>query len=160
MRTAVMMYVGVFATILLVAILSSLVTHTSYRDMIQTNLDESMEFSLKMLQVSDSGGVTDEYDKTGEFKSYLDGTSYGDNASVSLKKGDDRENDAKLKEDFLKYLTMNIDSKVTDLQVDIYGADADDGILSAEVTATFMYPSGNKDTVSSYRTIIIDKYRN
>lgn len=147
-----MLYVTVFSTILLVAIISSIISHASYKDLVLTNLDESMEFSIKMLQVNNGVGITSEMDSSGNFSDYLGGST--PSSSISFGNTDN----ANLKSDFIKYLTMNLNQKVDKLDIKIYGADADDGILSAEVIATFTYPSGQQDTVSSYRTVILDKY--
>ena len=67
--------------------------------------------------------------------------------------------DIAFKQDFIMYLSSNIDSRVKTLDVDIYGADADKGLLSVEVTAYFHYPTGVVGDVTSYKTVILDKYK-
>ncbi len=153
MRISVAIYTGFFSLILLVAIISSIISYTSYSDTVQQNLEESMEFAVQMLR----DDFEDYYTADAKFNSYMDNK----HVDINIAAKDDTtgaEKNAKLKNSFIKYLTTNLNSNVTKLDVNIYGADATNGLLSAEVTATFKYPTGNTGTVSCYRTVILDKY--
>lgn len=153
MRISVGIYTGFFSMILLVAIISSIISYTSYSDTVQQNLEESMEFAVQMLR----DDYEDFYTVNENFGNYMN--NKGVVVNITAKDSTTgAEKNAKLKNNFIKYLTTNLNSNVTKLDVNIYGADATDGLLSAEVTATFKYPTGNTGTVSCYRTVILDKY--
>lgn len=153
MRISVGIYTGFFTMILLVAIISSIISYTSYSDTVQQNLEESMEFAVQMLR----DDYEDFYAANDTFNKYMDNKEL--NINIAAKDSTTgAEKNAKLKNNFIKYLTTNLNSNVTKLDVNIYGADATNGLLSAEVTATFRYPTGNTGTVTCYRTVILDKY--
>lgn len=153
MRISVGIYTGFFSMILLVAIISSIISYTSYSDTVQQNLEESMEFAVQMLR----DDYEDFYTVNENFGNYMN--NKGVVVNITAKDSTTgAEKNAKLKNNFIKYLTTNLNSNVTKLDVNIYGADATNGLLSAEVTATFKYPTGNTGTVSCYRTVILDKY--
>ncbi len=153
MRISVGIYTGFFTMILLVAIISSIISYTSYSDTVQQNLEESMEFAVQMLR----DDYEDFYAANDTFNKYMDNKEL--NINIAAKDSTTgAEKNAKLKNNFIKYLTTNLNSNVTKLDVNIYGADATNGLLSAEVTATFKYPTGNTGTVTCYRTVILDKY--
>lgn len=153
MRISVGIYTGFFSMILLVAIISSIISYTSYSDTVQQNLEESMEFAVQMLR----DDYEDFYTVNENFGNYMN--NKGVVVNITAKDSTTgAEKNAKLKNNFIKYLTTNLNSNVTNLDVNIYGADATNGLLSAEVTATFKYPTGNTGTVSCYRTVILDKY--
>ena len=153
MRISVGIYTGFFSMILLVAIISSIISYTSYSDTVQQNLEESMEFAVQMLR----DDYEDFYTVNENFGNYMN--NKGVVVNITAKDSTTgAEKNAKLENNFIKYLTTNLNSNVTNLDVNIYGADATNGLLSAEVTATFKYPTGNTGTVSCYRTVILDKY--
>lgn len=153
MRISVGIYTGFFSMILLVAIISSIISYTSYSDTVQQNLEESMEFAVQMLR----DDYEDFYTVNENFGNYMN--NKGVVVNITAKDSTTgAEKNAKLKNNFIKYLTTSLNSNVTKLDVNIYGADATNGLLSAEVTATFKYPTGNTGTVSCYRTVILDKY--
>ena len=157
MRISVGIYTGFFSIILLVAIICSIISYSSYSDTVQQNLDESMELAVQMLRTD----AAKKADTSEGFVEYLDGVAVGKDTDVdfiSEATTKSEELDAQLKENFVKYLTANLNASVTDLEVNIYGADATNGLLSAEVIATFKYPTGNTGTVSCYKTVILDKY--
>ena len=150
--------------ILLVAIISSIISYSSYSDTVQQNLEESMEFAVQMLR--------EDYETY--YVAQTDFTQYMDNKHVDIdfETGDSatsiEKKNAKFKQNFIKYLTTNLNSNVVSLDVNIYGADAVNGLLSAEVTATYRYPVVTSDEegniipvtgkVSCKRTVILDKY--
>ena len=143
MRISVGIYTGFFSMILLVAIISSIISYTSYSDTVQQNLEESMEFAVQMLR----DDYEDFYTVNENFGNYMN--NKGVVVNIAAKDSTTgAEKNAKLKNNFIKYLTTNLNSNVTKLDVNIYGADATNGLLSAEVTATFKYPTGNTGTVS------------
>ena len=112
-----------------------------------------MEFAVQMLR----DDYEDFYTVNENFGNYMN--NKGVVVNITAKDSTTgAEKNAKLKNNFIKYLTTNLNSNVTNLDVNIYGADATNGLLSAEVTATFKYPTGNTGTVSCYRTVILDKY--
>ena len=151
MRISVGIYTGFFTMILLVAIISSIISYTSYSDTVQQNLEESMEFAVQMLR----DDYEDFYAANDTFNKYMDNKEL--NINIAAKDSTTgAEKNAKLKNNFIKYLTTNLNSNVTKLDVNIYGADATNGLLSAEVTATFKYPSSN--LVTFFVTVILDKY--
>ena len=155
MRISVGIYTGFFSMILLVAIISSIISYTSYSDTVQQNLEESMEFAVQMLR----DDYEDFYTVNENFGNYMN--NKGVVVNITAKDSTTgAEKNAKLKNNFIKYLTTNLNSNVTKLDVNIYGADATNGLLSAEVTATFKYPTGNTGTVSCYRTVILEPQAN
>lgn len=58
--------------------------------------------------------------------------------------------------DFLTSLLAQMNS-TSDVQVSILEADEKKGILSVEVTQTYLHPNGKEGTVSEVRTVIFDK---
>ena len=132
--------------ILLVAIISSIISYTSYSDTVQQNLEESMEFAVQMLRD----------DATKYYSTTTNGYAV-EQESIDLSP---EEKNALLKKNFIKYLGQNLskEGNITRLDVNIYGADAVNGLLSAEVIATFKYPTGNEGTVTCYRTVLLDKF--
>ena len=138
MRSAVLTYIGSLFCLMLVLTLSSITMKASYSESIRQNLDDAILFSVGMLQ---------------QDRMLMYDTS---NNQTIVEIGSSEED--KFKEDFVYYLTKNLDTKVTDIEVDIYGVDTTVGALSVEVRATFDYPNGIQDTVSSYKTVILNKH--
>ena len=143
MKTAAFLYSGFISILLLSAIIISLTASSSYEDIVVTSLDSSLERAITLLQ----------QDK--KLLSYDD--SLSKQASVSWSTWQASEADEEFKQDFIDYLVSGLDSKVTDLNVKFYGADSEYGLLSVEVIANFIYPTGHVGTVSSYKTMILNK---
>ena len=154
MRSVLLAYIGTIIAILLVAIISCITIKSSYMDLIEQNLDDSIMFAIKSLQTDRnllySGGY---------YNFSVDDTSHTV-SSADIKRGIDWNSSDldDFKKDFVDYLTANIDSRVVELDVDFYGADAENGLLSVKVTGHFVYPFGVEDKVSTYKTVILDKY--
>lgn len=150
MKSATLLYAGVMFLILEVAIICSITSKSAYADSVRQSLEDSIEFSVCMLQEGQSDKVI--RNTTDEQKSEL-------YASINWQDSwkDDTTDLAEFKKDFVECLVANLDSKVTDIEVNIYGADEKNGLLSVEVTAYFKYLSGQTGSVSCYRTMIINK---
>lgn len=166
MRTVIFLYTSFLSTIILVAIISVIISHASYEEVIQQNLEESIEYSMKMLQrdrVYARNGVEGEDDNTGFYGNF---NKYMTNESLSLSLPSNTLN-AEFKKAFIGYLTSNLDTRVTNLVVDFYGAEENEGLLSVEVTAEFNYPmsavtsdgtlANVPGSVSVFKTIILEK---
>lgn len=149
MRTMGLLYVGTFMVILTLGIICTLTMKSSYAETIRDSLDDSIVYSVKMLQADRDLVVFEDAD--GTIREVPQQTVDWEDSI-----GDDSV--AKFKTDFISYLTANLDSRVDSLEVNIYGVDTDVGALSVGVTAEFTYPSGQKDTVESYKTVILNKY--
>lgn len=150
MRTAIISYIGVFIILITIAIISIITMKSSYSELIHQSLDDSIEYSVRMLQIDRSAVRNSE-------KYILDEAKHNIDWDTPYQNTDTVKNE-KFKQDFVQYLVNNIDAKINNLDINIYGADADSGILSVEVTAYFTYPGGQTDKVSSYKTMILDKY--
>ena len=143
MKANVLMYIGLILIILQVAILANVTAKSSYAESIRQSLDDSLERSMSLIRT----------DAEGHFQLYdLDDEVYGAvNVSNADKLGE-------FKTGFISILAKDLDPKIENLVVNIYGADEETGILSVEVVADFMYLDGrHKGTVSSYKTMIINK---
>lgn len=156
MRTSVIVYSGVMTIILLVAIISVITMKSSYSELIAQSLDDSIEYSIKSLQ--------NDRDKIGNYASPSNTTSmvkkdieWNNDWVVEEEPKTKEEADEKFKQDFVRYLTSNIDSRINDIEINIYGADAEFGVISVEITAYFDYPFNKTDKVVSKKTIILDK---
>lgn len=149
MRSSAIVYVGIMFSILTVGIICLLTMKSSYADTIRRSLDDSIVSSVEMLQrdrsskiyVDINGVVSDVPKQTINWTTDL--------ASSEINN---------FKKDFIAYLTAGLDSRITDLDISIYGADTNVGALSVEVVAWFNYPTGQRDSVSSYKTVILNKY--
>lgn len=113
------------------------------------SLDDSIVYSVKLLQVDRDLVVYED----------ANGNRY-DIPQQEISWGNAMGNDevAKFKSDFVSYLTANLDSRINSVEVNIYGVDTEVGALSVGVVAEFTYPSGQTDTVESYKTVILNKY--
>lgn len=143
MRTTVIAYVGFITIFLQLLILSTIVSHSAYSSSIEDSLEDSITYAISMLQVGYSENV----------EGSLNSNPYEKDASDII--WNSNSPDA-FKSMFLSYLTETLDSRITDLNVNIYGADAENGILSVEVKAKFNYIDGKQGTASCYRTAILN----
>lgn len=154
MKTYSLLYVGLIMSIIMVLTISTLTMKSSYAETIRSSLDDSIVYSVKMLQ-RDHDLV--EYDSHGKAidlpKGYSTSAIVWDNWDID----DQTDAVAKFKNDFVKYLTGNLNARISSVDVDIYGVDVTVGALSVKVTATFEYPSGREDTVETYKTVILNK---
>lgn len=138
------MYMSVTVAIFMVVILSSLTMRASYADNIQRSLEESIDYSVRLLQIDANRVLDSDNDMS---KDNLMGSVSGISGLSDFK------------QDFLGYLTKNITTRVHRIDVSIYGADEVNGLLSVEVSAYFKYPSGVEDVVTSYKTVVLNKYK-
>lgn len=157
MRTAVISYVGFMTTMLLVVIISIITMKSSYYEIIRQNLDDSLEYTISMIQLdrkldaeSNGGGGYANIE-------WSDGDSWSNLGNQTTDKNDRELSNEVMKKKFVEYLASNIDSKVDTLDIEIYGVDAEYGLISAKVTAEFEYPFGAKDEVSVRKTIVLNK---
>lgn len=146
MRSATLMYTGLMFILLELAILCSIVSRSVYYDDVQSSLEDSIELSLFLLQ----DGQSEKLEQESNIISSSDLYENVDGISNSADLDD-------FKKKFVEGLVKNLDSRVSNITVDIYGADDVNGLLSVEVTADFEYFSGNMGSVSCYRTMIYDK---
>ena len=96
MRISVGIYTGFFAMILLVAIISSIISYTSYSDTVQQNLEESMEFAVQMLR----DDYEEFYTSNTDFNKYINNKA----VEINIAAKDDTtgaEKNAKLKNNFI-----------------------------------------------------------
>ena len=160
MRTAVIAYTGFFTTMMLVAIVTSITSYSSYTELNSRKLDDAIELSVKMLQndreyqFDGAGSVVKEYFQSTKVTDSNGNELYDTTVENAVELANN-----KFKNDFLSYMTSNINSSdIKSLEVNFYGVDAVNGLLSVEVIADFYYPSGNVGRVSTYKTVILDKY--
>lgn len=161
MKATVFIFSSAFMTMLVVAIISTITMKSSYAELIRQSLDDSVEFSVYLLQngvrdaegnslVGESGNVVvDNISRVVVWDNW-NSTSIDDESKFD-------ERNTAFKQDFCSYLVSNIDTRVRSLDVNIYGADFSKGLLSVEIVARFQYPSGSWDSVTTYKTIILDK---
>ena len=64
---------------------------------------------------------------------------------------------SQFKQDFVSIFAQNLDPKIDDLTINIFGADEERGLLSVEVIADFTYLGGNKGQVDTFKTMILSK---
>lgn len=147
MKATVYVVSSSLMTMLTVAIIVTITMKSSYMELVRNSLDEAVEYSIHLLQ-------TDMYEES----VYGAGTLTEEKRTIHWQNAwNDSEKNEEFKQDFCSYLAANVDSRVRSLDVNIYGADVLNGLLSVEVFATFQYPSGSYDTVSTYKTIILNK---
>lgn len=165
MRTAVLTYSGVMTIILLVAIISVITIKSSYSELIAQSLDDSIEYSVKSLQ-NDRDGIIDYASPSNAIASPSDAIGMNkrdiewNDWTIESNPKNKKDVDEKFKQDFVRYLTSKIDSRINDLEINIYGADAEYGVMSVEITAYFDYPfgkTGKTDKVVSKKTIILNR---
>lgn len=170
MRTVVFIYGSFYMMVMLVAIMSIIISRNCYNDAIQMNLEESMEFAMQML-FADYEVVSDE--KVDYASLVQDTTGYGGSIIKPNKLSLDAfstegysensvlKDNEQFKKKFVEYLVANLNNTVTGIEVNIYGADSRDGLLCAEVIASYHYPFQSKNSadakVTCFKTIIIDR---
>lgn len=161
MRSALLTYIGVMCSLAMVMIISIITMKSSYYEVIRQSLDDSMEYSISMLQLDRSLGADsldyDDIQLVGGGYRDINWENNDDWVSASSSSTDKLQNDEYFKKRFVEYITSLIDSRVDSLSIDIYGADSEYGVISAEITAEFTYPFGVKDSVSVYKTIILNR---
>lgn len=141
MRTAVLSFVGFVVIFFQLLILSTIVSHSAYDDALKQSLDDSVTLAVYMMQ--------DGFDKNITENLAANGLSLNKDA-VSI------EGLSAFKKQFVSYLASSLNARFTDVTVDIYGADEENGILSVEVTAKFKYTDGKIGTVSCYKTTLLN----
>lgn len=161
MRSTMMLYCGSLVAIITVAIICVIIMQSSYNETLQQQLDDSIELAVEMCRADRAKALTDTDGVDAEADLKFGGVQFqsGALAGESLSQLD------KFKADFVKYLTAGLDYQfgvtskagVKNLDVNIYGANDKTGLLSVNVVATFVYPTGKTDRVSSYKTVILDK---
>lgn len=152
MRSATLLYAGVMFLILEVAIICSITSKSAYADSVRQSLEDAIEFSVCMLQE----GQRDRVNENIVSGSIASSDLYA-NVDWQGSWASDTSDLTEFKKDFVECLVKQLDSKVTSIEVNIYGADEKNGLLSVEVTAYFRYLSGQTGSVSCYRTMIINK---
>lgn len=157
MRTAIISYIGFMTTMLLVVILSIVTMKSSYYEIIRQSLDDSLEYTISMIQLDKKLDAESEGGCGYANIEWSDGDSWS-NLSTQTTDKDNRElSNEIMKKKFVEYLASNIDSKIDTLDIEIYGIDAEYGLISAQITAEFKYPFGAKDEVSVRKTMILNK---
>lgn len=141
MRSMVLIYISSLATMLGIAIISFITMKSSYMEAIENNMDDAIVYSVKMLQTDRDLSLNSYY------QSSLGFTSQMTDEELSL-----------FKKSFIEYLASHLDERIVKLDVEIYGADDINGMLSVQLTGYFEYPFGVSDHVSTYKTVIMDKY--
>lgn len=145
MRSNVLMYIGLILIVLTSAILLNITAKSAYAEAIRDSVESSLERSMSLVRV----------DAANHFQMYgLDDKVYGD---VNFSKTTDEAALGKFKSDFVKIFAQDLDPKITNLTINIYGADPESGLLSVEVIADFTYLGGQTGRVNSYKTMILNK---
>ena len=180
MKSMVVAYAAILMSCMLVTALAMMTMSSSYSELMQQNLEDAMLLSVDMLRrdraaslgvdgvpVSVTGSWADYGTGGGAYVPKSDfvpvgrefGDSPADDSMHELGVADDEftARNAQFKKDFVQYLTANLDSRITGIDVSIYGADYLNGILSVELVAHFRYPAGAESTVSTYKTVILDR---
>ena len=136
---------------------------SSYAEVISRSLDNSIEYSVKMLQ-KDRDSIEDKISSpsnaspsNAERKTKVDWNGTWEMPDPSTDIEGIKTANERFKQDFVDNLLESIDSRIKSIDVDIYGADAEYGLLSVKVTAHFTYPNGRDGEVSSKKTMILDK---
>ena len=127
--------------ILNVLIVCNIFSKSIYKDEVQSSVDNSIELAMSLLSQDSMVRLTDT------------DANFSQNTMVNI----DTSNLNDLQKNFINILSKNINSKITDLEVNFYAADDDAKLLSVEVIANFRYLDGHIGTVSSYKTMIVDK---
>ena len=148
MRTTVIGYVGFFIIMLQLLILSTLVSNTSYQDVMTQSLEDSVDLSISMLQLDFENKLNREINNSESISL--------DDVKADISWSSEASQMSDIKKDFIAYMVENLDSRITDINVNIYGADSEDGLLSVEVTAKFKYFDGRPGAVTCYRTAILN----
>lgn len=141
MRASVLSFVGFVVIFFQMLILSTIVSHSAYNNALGQSLDDSVTLAVYMLQEG--------FDEKTSESLAANGIALNENP-VKI------EDMSAFKSQFISYLTGSLDSRFTDISVDIYGADEENGILSVEVTGKFQYTDGKSGTVSCYKTTILN----
>ena len=76
---------------------------------------------------------------------------------VPLSQKQKQQGNAKLQEVFENHVRTLITSN-SDITVQIFGIDCETGLIDAEVTAEFFYPTGKKGKVQCRKTVILEEY--
>lgn len=141
MRTSVLSFVGFVVIFFQILILSTIVSHSAYDTALEQSLDDSVTLAVYMLQEGFNEKMSDSL--------AANGISLNANA-VEI------EDLSSFKKQFVSYLASSLDSRFTDVTIDIYGADEENGVLSVEVTAKFKYTDGKIGTVTCDKTTILN----
>ncbi len=141
MRTSVLSFTGFVVILFQILILSTIVSHSAYDSALKQSLDDSVTLAVYMLQDGFDEHMSDSFNANG---------IHIDSNAVNI------DNISSFKKQFVSYLAGSLDSRFTDLTVNIYGADEENGLLSVEVTAKFKYTDGKIGTVSCYKTTILN----
>lgn len=157
MRTMAILYVSILMTIMSLGIICVLTMKSSYAETIRDNLDDSIVYSVKLLQVDRDNSWVNKLDPDNDDSRYTYPAQNIDWVS-GYQDRDVEDSVDKFKTDFVRYLTANLDTRVSDVEVTFYGVDNNAGALSVKVIANFTYPSGQKGSVESYKTVILNKY--
>lgn len=161
MRTAGIVYGGVIMIILVIMILSLVTMKSSYSDQISQSLDDALELAIYMCRADVENKTALSNSSLGSESNWVNKLYSDSDREKSIAWTD--ESLSEFKQDFVKYLVQNLDARVYSLDVDIYGADEEYGMLSVKVTAHFYYPGvapgGGQptDEVSTYKTVILNR---
>ena len=145
MKANVLMYIGLVLIVLQVSILGNLTAKSCYSDSIKQSLDEALERTMHLTRM----------DADNQFQMAV-GSDYDDalgEGTVNLSGGSLDT----FKTQFVNTFASELDPKINKLEVNIFGADAETGILSVEAIADFTYLGGQTGQVSTYKTMIINK---
>ncbi len=141
MRSMVFVYLSSMIAVILIAMISFITMKSSYMEALESNMDDAIVHSVKMLQTDRDKGINSLTLREMKFSS------------------DVAENElTDFKQNFVEYLAGHLDEKLTHLDVEIFGADDINGMISVQLTGYYMYPFGVEDHVSTYKTVILDKY--
>lgn len=130
--------------ILEIMIICVVVQQSCYSDRLQQDLDDAMELAILSLR--------EDYD----LKIQDNNKGVGFNPNDSNLVGD-MNGLSDFKQKFISSLANNIEMKVQKLEVKIYGADEEHGLLSVEAIVYFKYIGGGTGSVSSYKTVLLNR---
>ena len=158
MRSTVLVYIGLIMMVLQIAILANVTAKSSYSDVLQASVDDALERTMHMtrmdadLHFDKTVWGTDATGSESNKPLGIGETSFDQHSSGSA-----GNSLGAFKSRFVNTLMGNLDPRITDCTVNIYGADEETGVLSVEVIAHYKYLGRGTGTVKSYKTMIVNK---
>lgn len=137
MRSSGFVCVASFIIIIVMGILMVTTMRSSYMDSLTDKVDDGVVYAMHMLETD---------------RDLLDYSDF-EQTLVFTEEGLSR-----FQKSFVQYVTNILGESSDAVHIDFYAADEIRGIISVKVTVDFTYPFGAKDSVSTYKTVILDKY--
>lgn len=142
MKASILAYSGALIAFIMLLTLSTIIMKSSYIEVVEQNLNDSIEYSIYMLE-RDRNLVRDK-------DNYI-------NSSNELSSWTTEDANDEMKKEFVQYFSENLSANIENVNVHIYGADAEKGVLSVKITADFRYPTGKIGTIETDKTMILNR---